>query len=277
MTPEEVLQALLRLTPNKQARVVEQWPGLVGKTAEGLDVTARTSKELRRFTSERDPGMMSWILSFEPDDVFYDIGANVGGVTMAVAGIHGRLVTTVAIEPSFGSFESLARNLSSNKLLGFVIPLQVALLDRTGLERMNYRSTAAGASLHAIGDAVDYEGREFAPVEVQLIPTYALDDLIGTLKLPLPTRIKIDVDGYEESVLRGAGRTLSGGSVRELFVEVVDHDRRGTRLESVSRLLARAGYELSASSRHGDSLVADHLYRRLEPGPPELGRAPLLP
>ena len=37
MTPEEVLQALLRLTPNKQARVVEQWPGLVGKTAEGRE------------------------------------------------------------------------------------------------------------------------------------------------------------------------------------------------------------------------------------------------
>jgi len=267
MRHEDVLQALLELTPSKQAHVVAQWPGLTGKTSEGIDVTARTPKELRRFMAERDPGMLRWIQGFEAGDVFYDVGANVGGVTLAVAGLHGSQVTSVAIEPSVASFESLARHLSLNKLLGFVIPLQVALLDRTGIEKLNYNSTAAGYSLHAVGEAVDHEGRPFVPAEVQLIPTYALDDLIETLKLPLPTQIKVDIDGYEESVLRGATRTLSRGSVRALFVEVVDHDRRGTRLASVSEILGRAGYELVESFRHGEGgdegigYVSDHLYR----------------
>jgi len=262
MTPEEVLEALLKLTPSKQAHVIDQWPGLIGKTREGLEVTAKTPKELRRFTVERDPGMMAWIESFEPGEVFYDIGANVGGVTLAVAGLHGNRVATVAIEPSFASFESLARNLSRNTLLGFVIPLQVALLDRTGLEKMNYRSTAAGTSLHAVGSTVDHEGVEFTPVEVQLIPTYALDDLIEALSLPLPTRIKVDVDGYEEFVLQGAVRILSRDCVREVFVEIVDHDRSGTRLEAVTELLGGVGYELVSSFRHAHEHIADHLYRR---------------
>ena len=264
MRHEEVLEALLELTPSKQSFVVERWPGLLGTTAEGLEVTARTKKELRRYLAERDPELQRWIRRFDSDDVFYDVGANVGGVTLAVAGIHGSGVPIVAFEPSFGSFESLARNLSNNKLLGFVIPLQVALLERTGLERLNYRSTAAGMSLHAVGDPVDYEGREFVPVEVQLIPAYALDDLIEILRLPPPTRIKVDVDGYEESVLRGAVRTLSSDSVRELFVEVVDHDRQGTRLESVNEIVGRCGFELVESFRHGEGgegFVSDHLYR----------------
>src|SRR5262249_7040865 len=102
--------------------------GISKKTPNGLRVTARSGKELRRFTNEKDPKLLEWMRSFEPGEVFYDIGANVGGLTLAVAALHGEAVRIVAIEPSFGSFESLARNLSNNGLLGFVIPLQVALL-----------------------------------------------------------------------------------------------------------------------------------------------------
>src|SRR5207302_421451 len=84
-----------------------------------------------------------------------------------------------------------------------------ALLEQTGLQAMNYRvSTEAGTALHAVGESVDHEGREFTPVAVQIVPTYALDDLIDVLKLPPPTRLKLDVDGFEYSVLRGANTTL---------------------------------------------------------------------
>jgi len=226
--------------------------------------------------------MLRWIGSFEPDDVFYDIGANVGGVTFTVAGLHANGLRMVAIEPSFSSFEALARNLSLNGLLGSTIPLQVALLDQTGLQPLNYRSTAAGVSLHAVGAAVDHEGAEFTPVEVQLVPTYRLDDLIETLGLPEPTVVKIDVDGYEELVLRGAINTLTAGSIRELNVEVVDHDRAGTRLRAITELLGGAGYEAAGAFRHGpeDGFVADHLFRRRadtrpsEPEPRERSDAP---
>jgi FkbM family methyltransferase len=193
---------------------------------------------------------------------------------MTVAGIHGSRIRMVAIEPSFGSFESLARNLSLNGLLESTIPLQVALLDQTGLQPLNYRSTAAGTSLHAVGAAVGHLGHEFTPVEVQLVPTYMLDDLIELLGLPAPTVVKIDVDGYEEQVLRGAMQTLAAGTIRELNVEIVDHDRAGSRLEAVTGVLEGCGYRLRRTFRHAEagSYVADHLFYR-GPGPgPELTR-----
>src|SRR6266516_5803368 len=109
MDQNDVLAALLTLTPNKQARVFENWPGISAKTPEGLEVTAKSRKELKRFTNPKDASMLGWIRSFEAGEVFYDIGANVGGVTLAAAGIHGDRIRIVAIEPSYASFESLAR------------------------------------------------------------------------------------------------------------------------------------------------------------------------
>ncbi len=161
-------------------------------------------------------------------------------------------------------------------MLGFVIPLQIALLDRTGLEPINYyKSTAAGTSLHSVGRAVDHEDKEFTPVETQVVPAYRLDDLLEVLKLPEPTHVKIDVDGTEGPLLQGATNTLARGSIRELLVEIVDHDREGTRLASVRGLLESHGYERAETFRHhekdGSSFVADHLFRHsnapCEPAP----------
>jgi hypothetical protein len=143
----------------------------------------------------------------------------------------------------------------------------VALLDRTGLEPMNYQSIAAGTALHGVGEAVDYLGHRFTPVEVQMVPTFKLDDLIEVLKLPAPNRIKCDVDGYEGCVLRGATRTLAAGTVSEFVIEVVNHDAAGTRLKSVADLLGAYGYEITKTFQHGTpgnedgSCVADYLFR----------------
>lgn len=256
---DQVLQALLQLSPAKQALVVESWPGLSGRTPEGLAFTARTKKEFRRFQAEREPRMMEWLATLRPGDVFYDVGANVGAVTFAVAGMHGDSVAIVAIEPSVGSFESLTRNLASNGLLGFAIPLQAALSSATGMQKLHYTSLEAGTSLHALGAAVDYEGKSFEPAVVQLVPSFRLDDLVDLLGLPRPTHVKVDVDGHEELVLRGARGLLAG--CRDIFVEVVDHDGSGTRPRTIEEILASSGFRLVERIPHAKPSIADYLYR----------------
>ena len=269
---ESLVETLSSLSPSRQASVLERWPWIEAQIDGGLTITARSKKELRRLTRPQEPAMLDWLGTFEEGEVFYDVGANCGTVTLAAGAIHRERITIVAVEPAYPNFESLVRNLSRNGMLRFTIPLQVALNDRTGIERLNYYgSTEAGTALHAIGNPVDYEGNQFAPVEAQLMPSYALDDLVAVLKLPLPTRMKIDVDGHEGPLLKGAVETLARGSINELAIEIVDHDRQGTRLDAVKDLMRRYGYELVDAFRHGgeDSFVSDHLFRRRgwEPGP----------
>lgn len=127
------------------------------------------------------------------------------------------------------------RNLSDNRMLGFVIPLQVALLDGTHFEPINhYRSTGAGTSLRAVGPPLDHEGNEFTPVE-----------------------------------------ELASGTVKELLVEIVDHDRAGTRRSSVQDPFERHGHALAETfGHHADdskSFVADRLFRRSSPAHPTRG------
>lgn len=282
---DEIVGAFRALTLAKQGVVLETiGAGLSGETPEGLRVTARTRKELRRFTKNKDHHVIDWIRGFDPRDVFYDVGANCGGITLAAAALHRDRITIVAIEPSFSSFESLARNLSSTNMLGFVVPLQVALFDRTGVETLFYHSTAAGSSLHAVGAPVDYRGAEFDAVEKQIVPTFALDDLVTVLDLPAPTRVKIDVDGSEEPVLRGCVRMLAAGTIRDLFIEIVNHDGRDSRLRGISDLLARYGYTPGSVFEHppaldSEVLVADYLFHRADSGrpisrPPSADHAP---
>jgi FkbM family methyltransferase len=258
---ESLVETLRSLSPSKQARVLDLWPWIEAQIDGGLTVTARSKKELQRLTRPQDPAMLDWLATFEEGEVFYDVGANCGTVTLAAGAMHRDRIT---------NFESLVRNLSRNGVLRFTIPLQVALKDRTGIERLNYYgSTGAGTALHAIGNAVDYEGNPFTPVEAQLMPAYALDDLVAVLKLPLPTRMKIDVDGHEGPLLKGAGDTLARGSINELLIEVVDHDRQGTRLDDVKDVMRRCGYEIVDAFRHGGegSFVSDYLFRRTRQRP----------
>lgn len=270
----ELVESLHRLSAPKQLSVIEQWPGVETALGNGTVVVTRTKKEHRRFTRPIEAEMLRWLEGLGAGDVFYDIGANCGSLTLAAGAIHGSALKVVAIEPGYANFESMVRNLSRNDMLGFVVPLQVALLDRTRLEPINYNAgTAAGLALHAVGRPLDHLGNEFTAVETQMVLAYALDDLLDIGGLPAPTHVKIDVDGVEAPLLEGAARTLASGSIEELLVEVVDHDRAGTRMAAVQSYLERHGYEMVETFRHhaGDSqsFVADHLFRRSsQPGSP---------
>lgn len=266
----EVLEALRRLSPNKQLEVAEQWPWVETELENGTVITTRAKKEYRRFTRPAEAETIRWLEGLGAGDVLFDIGANCGSLTLAAAAMHGPNVKVVAIEPGYANFESMVRNLSRNDMLGFVVPLQVALLDRTRLEPINYNfGTAAGLSLHAVGRPVDHEGNEFTAVETQMVLAYALDDLLDIHGLPVPTHVKIDVDGVEGPLLEGATRTLSSGVIEELVVEIVDHDRAGTRLAGIQSFLQRHGYELVETFQHrpddSTSFVADYRFRRSLP------------
>jgi FkbM family methyltransferase len=262
-----LLAALNRLGTSKQLALRELWPATEVELANGVKISARSKKESRRFTRPLEAGVLEWLGSLREGDVFYDVGANCGTLTLAAAAMHGDAVKIVAIEPGYANFESLARNLSHNRMLDYVTPLQVALLDRTRLEPLNYyRSTAAGTSVHAVGRPVDYKDNEFEPAETQMVPAFALDELIELLGLPQPSHVKVDVDGAERTLLRGAARTLERGAIRELLIEIVDHDGSGTRLTETRALLQRYGYELVQTLGHhaegSQSFVADYRFRR---------------
>jgi FkbM family methyltransferase len=199
-------------------------------------------KRARRRRAQEEP-LVRWLASFGPDDVFFDIGANIGGLSLVAARLHGGRVPVVACEPAFDSFAALVRNIQANDLAAVVTPLHVALFDETGV-RPFYRSrVGAGSASHTVGQAHDYAGRPFTPASVEYVLTFRLDDLVRVLGLPRPTRIKVDVDGIEARVLAGAAGVLSSAPC-EVYTELIEAEAGDPRVEQVTEFMHGLGYRL---------------------------------
>jgi FkbM family methyltransferase len=129
--------------------------------------------------------------------VFFDVGANTGFYSIAVAQRFPDL-KVVAFEPIPATYNELRYNLALNNVTN-VVTHNVGLSDRACNAPFYFDSTVPGATSAAP------LGPEFGPTETVVCPTDTIDafiDRTGTL----PDFIKCDVEGGELSVFHGAAR-----------------------------------------------------------------------
>jgi FkbM family methyltransferase len=198
---------------------------------------------LRLGAAEKEPFTVEWIeRSVRAGDVLYDIGANVGAYSLIAAKVTGNRARVFAFEPSPPTFNDLVRNVLLNRCATSIVPLPLALWSETRLLSLTLRSLDPGAAKHRIHSL--YSG---GPV-TETILAVRLDDLVERFRLSVPTHAKIDVDGPELEVLRGATRTLSRPEWRSIIIEL---DRDDTdRNDQVIRLLAEHGFVHGSPQRH---------------------------
>jgi FkbM family methyltransferase len=166
----------------------------------------------------KEPCTLEWIAGFKPDEVLVDVGANVGMYTVWAAATKG--VRVFAFEPESQNFALLNRNIRVNNLQDRVSAYCMGLSNRRGLTDLFMASVGAGESCHAVGDAVDYKNEPLPVMFRQGCIAFTLDDLVSEGFVPVPTHIKIDVDGIEPKVVAGAASTLKNPAVRSLLIEV---------------------------------------------------------
>lgn len=184
------------------------------------------------FKGER-PIIKDLLQSLEPDDVFYDIGANVGTYTCFAASKLG-LNAVVAYEPEPKNAARLQENLNLNGLDSKIV--EVALSDSDGTTELALAGEEAGEGEHAIATSGEQE-----TIEVE---TARLDRLVKEREVPPPTVVKIDVEGAEISVLRGMEQILQE-YCRLVYVEV--HPDKingyGGTPKDIYSLLENAGFK----------------------------------
>ena len=170
------------------------------------------------------------------DAVVYDVGANVGVYTLALAsGASERRI--VAFEPAPATVERLRANVRLNDLADRIDVRACGVGDRSG-ERPFYLSTHPELSGFERTSATRWEAgvREIRPV-----PVVRLDDLDG--EVPAPDAIKIDVEGAAPAVVRGAQETLSAHGPT-VFVEVHDDGLPDKESDELRSVLDDAGYDI---------------------------------
>ena len=86
-----------------------------------------------------------------------------------------------------------------------------------------------------------------------------LDEIVETFRLPPPNLIKIDVDGPELAVLRGATQTLRLEGLRGCLIEL--DEARAETAEAVG-ILEAAGFRLRSRHPRGDGTLFNTIYER---------------
>jgi FkbM family methyltransferase len=213
-----------------------------------LNVDTEAEYDVRLQSCKKEPGTIQWIERLMKEgDILYDIGSNVGAYALVASKFtHGK-GKVYAFEPSFSTFGNLCRNVLLNRCSGSVVPLNLALSNRTMLGCFNYLDVASGTSCHAFGTNVSFSGEEFEPVYKQEAVAYTLDDLIETFRLECPNLIKIDVDGIELPILEGAEKTLKRHELKSVLVEINEKLQETAR--SIIDILVKAGFEMDSRER----------------------------
>lgn len=202
--------------------------------------------ELDGFAADETEGLFITRLldSLRPGDVFYDVGANVGVVTMLAARRGGDGVEVQAFEPEPRNFAQLTKNLERNGIRN-AHPQQLALGNETGTATL-FVAGDVGSGFHSL-----VAGANAQNVKVEIkIDTPA--NVAARLGKP-PTVVKIDVEGAETDVVSGLIPLLERGHPRELFIEVHPPkiEAAGKTTDDVSGPLLARGYELVWSHKRG--------------------------
>jgi FkbM family methyltransferase len=229
-------------------------------SGESISLVVRSPAVARRLRSvEKEPFTVAYIEdNLKPGDVFYDIGANVGPYALIASKATSGRAQVVAFEPSPASFADLARNIELNGCSESVTPLPLTLWSETGLVPVTWRSQRSGVARHRIGEWS--EDATSGPVTMGM----TLDDAVESLGIPSPTHAKIDVDGYEVELLRGAHKTLADPGWRSIIIEL---DRKETeRNREIQALVAAGGFdqgllqERTSSKRYPDPARRPDVY-----------------
>lgn len=191
--------------------------------------------------------------------MFFDIGANVGAYSLVAAKFLQGRVKCYSFEPGFSSYKQLCKNVYVNNCQSCITPMPIALSDETMLSKFNYSSLMEGDASHAFGESIDYLGNPFQPIFKQTMLGFKIDELVKHLEIP--NFIKIDIDGIELKVLRGADNTLSNPLVKSILVEVVE-GMSGTK--EIVDYLNEKGFKVESKNKYsyGISPSSNYIFVR---------------
>jgi FkbM family methyltransferase len=172
-----------------------------------------------------------------PGATVLDVGASFGLFSIAAARRAGPTGRVLALEPAARTAAALAAHLRLNGVAGRVEVVEAAAAERTGSATFWEQETSFLSSLVEAAPRED-EDRFAAPVRSRTVKTVALDDL--GLE---PDVVKVDVEGAEAAVLRGA-RALLRRRTATLFLEVHHEllERTGGSADEVFAELEAAGW-----------------------------------
>ena len=127
--------------------------------------------------------------------------------------------------------------------------------DKTKFTKLYLDEFFKGSSLNSVDYELDFSLNKKKFKLSQGIFCTSLNDLIEKWNFQIPNYLKIDVDGAEDLVIKGASSLMSNKTLREIFIEI---DNKNKKLKNT---ILRYGFEVVWEEQKQTN--TDILFRRI--------------
>lgn len=184
-----------------------------------FDATELSNYYRGRELLTKEPDTLYWIDTYmKKDDVFFDIGANIGTYSLYAA--KKKSMKVFALEPESSNFYFLNKNIYLNHLENNITAINVALNNSDKLSYLNLVKFIVGGTEINFDEALNHVREKFSPVFKQGVLGFSLDSLVEKFSIPLPNHIKIDVGGDEKKIFEGLENILKSSELKTIMIEL---------------------------------------------------------
>jgi len=205
-----------------------------------LDVAINdlTGQEICRLGYTEGPSLDIMTAIVKPGDTFFDLGAHVGHFTVVASRLVGAGGMVHSFEPDAETCRWLEGNVKVNSLANVTVN-QAAVCDKVGYQDFELRTIDMMAA-NSLAKPNSSSGR-FIRVRTTSIDEYCAEGSIKRIDF-----LKIDVEGAEIDVLRGARAALSGEVKPKIHIEFHPKTQEafGRSLPELAETLLACGYQL---------------------------------
>jgi FkbM family methyltransferase len=185
-----------------------------------------------------EDSLKNWIADqVDPGMVCFDIGSNIGVVTLMMGRKTGTTGSVFAVEPDANTFKKMHHNVQLNGM-NWVTPLNIGMgSSQQRVQLYQFQEGNDGANrILTEEEAVGHAKRGEIVIET-------LDSHVSAFGLSRLDVVKIDVEGYEHEVIRGGMETIRRFKPL-LIIELIDKNLRQNNSSSAALIadLEKMGY-----------------------------------
>jgi len=215
-------------------KVFRKWYFLLAKPKTGIisydisgvkaELYTKTPGELRLLESMGGAGkgekliLEKLISETKEGDIVYDVGANIGLYSIFLAKKVSEKGKVVVFEPEKENYAHLLDNIKLNNQKN-ILYYNIALGENNYSAKL-YIGGAMGDKGGEMGNCSIIKSGGLENVKYEMVEVVSCDDFYKKNDLPVPNIIKIDVEGFEFSVLKGMKEILKNPECRIVCCEV---------------------------------------------------------
>jgi len=187
-----------------------------------IDISSYENFQRAKSLKVKETDTIEWIESFNKNDIFYDIGANIGVYSLYAS---SRCKEVLSFEPHFMNYNVLNKNIYLNKFKN-TRAFCLAFSNKMEIGKLEHFKFSIGSSTSQFNKTTDHNGKEFNSKFSQGMISLSVDDFTNNIDDELfPNHIKIDVDGLEELILNGMTNVLRNSKLKSVLVEITNDEQ----------------------------------------------------